>query len=649
MLTVRTNGLSLLTQTQLSRSNNCVSVALERLSTGFRINKAKDDAANLAISKNMSCQISGTEVANENVQQGMNLLDVADGALDNIAKKIGRIRDLSLQSMNGTYSDAERQMMQQEVSQLVAEIYREKETTAYNKIKLFEENVNSISETLSDSALRTSGGGNNGSVTALDNSARHAVSASFETKESGDTELSGLLRSARNDMDMNNGDMSLRGGLQSDVVIREAENANDTTATRHAELVSASQVPVTLNQVQGDVFVQGDVLAQNDETESANDTTATCHAELVSASQVPVTLNQVQGDVSGGVEEISALESIYRGLPVEFQQVEYLENTGNQYINTGIYGNQDTRVLARVQVTEKCATQNGHVIGAAISYNDRTYELYTWGDYFQTHYNFSDNNVITSQADHTYSIDKNANVTTITDENTGVTKSVTQNYGIFTTPYEMYLLTIHRPSGAAPSYIRLFDCKIYENGDDLSRDFVPCYRKSDGEAGMYDMVTGQFFTNQGTGEFKVGADVPDPPPPPPPPPPVPAKVDLQVGANSGENNMLSVTTGFSLNGFSADISTIEKASETLDKVDALAKLISEKRATIGSARNRLDSVSDSQAIRLQNLYSSHSTIVDTDFASETAKLTKNQILQNVTASLLTQANSSPLVALKLLG
>ena len=81
-------------------------------------------------------------MAIDNAQQGINLLDTADGALANMTEKVNRIRDLCLKSMNGIYSDAERSMMQQEVDKLTAEIYREKNSTTFNNIQLFEAQQN---------------------------------------------------------------------------------------------------------------------------------------------------------------------------------------------------------------------------------------------------------------------------------------------------------------------------------------------------------------------------------------------------------------------------------------------------------------------------------------------------------------------------
>ena len=205
--------------------------------------------------------------------------------------------------------------------------------------------------------------------------------------------------------------------------------------------------------------------------------------------------------------------------------------------------------------------------------------------------------------------------------------------------------------------------KIYEN-DTLIQDFIPVV-DNNGVACLYDNVSGQMFYNEGSGEFIKGPKIeepvppepetPDTPTPPTPKPPKPVEptyrtgnIGLQIGANSGRDNQMDIDLAFDLDDFSADVTSVDKAAETLEKVDALKKLLSDKRSEAGAQRNRLDSVISAGLIRKENLGSSYSTIVDTDFASETTKLTKQQILQQASASLLSQANIVPNIALQLL-
>ncbi len=137
MLSVNTNTTSLSAMRRLNLTSTALKTSIERLSTGFKINRAADNASNLAISKKMGAQLSGTGVAQENAQAGIAMLDTADGALANMTEMANRIRDLSLQAMNSTYSNKERAIMQEEVNKLMQELYRQRNSTKYNKIDLF--------------------------------------------------------------------------------------------------------------------------------------------------------------------------------------------------------------------------------------------------------------------------------------------------------------------------------------------------------------------------------------------------------------------------------------------------------------------------------------------------------------------------------
>lgn len=121
---------------QLNKTSSKLDTALERLSSGLRINQAADDAAGLAISQKMDTQIRGLDQANRNAMDGVSLIQTAEGALDEVHSMLQRVRELSVQAANGTYDTEDREAMQAEVDQLIQEIDRISETTEFNKIKL---------------------------------------------------------------------------------------------------------------------------------------------------------------------------------------------------------------------------------------------------------------------------------------------------------------------------------------------------------------------------------------------------------------------------------------------------------------------------------------------------------------------------------
>jgi len=137
-LAVNTNLLALNGQRNLNRSAQGVSSALQRLSSGLRINSAKDDAAGLAISSRMTSQVRGLNQAIRNANDGISVAQVAEGALQEVTNSLQRMRELAVQSANDTNSSSDRASLQAEVSQLQNEITRIADTTEFNGTKVLD-------------------------------------------------------------------------------------------------------------------------------------------------------------------------------------------------------------------------------------------------------------------------------------------------------------------------------------------------------------------------------------------------------------------------------------------------------------------------------------------------------------------------------
>ena len=135
---INTNIASLNAQRNLNASQSQANTALERLSSGLRINSAKDDAAGLAISERFQSQISGLNQAQRNANDGISLAQTAEGAMDEITNNLQRIRELSVQAANATNSISDRQALNQEVQQRVEEINRIASQTSFNGLKVLD-------------------------------------------------------------------------------------------------------------------------------------------------------------------------------------------------------------------------------------------------------------------------------------------------------------------------------------------------------------------------------------------------------------------------------------------------------------------------------------------------------------------------------
>ena len=135
---INTNIASLNAQRNLSTSQNSLNIALQRLSSGLRINSAKDDAAGLAIADRFTSQIRGGTQAARNANDAISLSQTAEGALGEVTNNLQRIRELAVQSANATNSASDRAVLQSETSQLVAEIQRVGTQSAFNGVKLLD-------------------------------------------------------------------------------------------------------------------------------------------------------------------------------------------------------------------------------------------------------------------------------------------------------------------------------------------------------------------------------------------------------------------------------------------------------------------------------------------------------------------------------
>ncbi|WP_119157494.1 flagellin [Caldimonas tepidiphila] len=136
-MTINTNAISLNAQRNLSGSQNALSTTMQRLSSGLRVNSAKDDAGGLGIADRMNAQAKGMNVAIRNANDGISLAQTAEGALGKMGDMLQRMRELAVQSRNATNSEDDRKNLQKEFGQLQSEIKRTIESTSFNSKNLF--------------------------------------------------------------------------------------------------------------------------------------------------------------------------------------------------------------------------------------------------------------------------------------------------------------------------------------------------------------------------------------------------------------------------------------------------------------------------------------------------------------------------------
>ena len=165
-LTINTNLSSFMAQLSMKKSTNALNSAIEKMTTGYRINSAGDDAAGYAVASKMVIDLSSYGVAQNNAMLGTSLLSTASSSLDLVTTHLQRMRDLAEQAANGTYGSDSIAAIQAEINQRTEEINRVMSTTEYNGIKLFEGDA-----------------GTGGGTTTVDESKRVVNQTTFQSGE----------------------------------------------------------------------------------------------------------------------------------------------------------------------------------------------------------------------------------------------------------------------------------------------------------------------------------------------------------------------------------------------------------------------------------------------------------------------------------
>ena len=261
---INTNIPSLNAQRNLNMSQSQLATSLERLSSGLRINSAKDDAAGMAISERMTAQIRGLNQATRNANDGISLTQTAEGSMVAITNNLQRIRELSVQSGNASNSASDRASMQAEVSQLTAEITRVANQTQFNGITLLDGTFTSQNFQVGANANQTI------SVASIADSRATALGSHSMTL---DGTVTGNTKAAAADLGTGNGI-----GAETDLTITTASGGT-TAAISYAANSSATAIATAINNSAASVGV------------TATASNSATLGSLVSAGTVSMTLN----------------------------------------------------------------------------------------------------------------------------------------------------------------------------------------------------------------------------------------------------------------------------------------------------------------------------------------------------------------------
>lgn len=250
-MTINTNSISLNAQRNLSSSQASLSTSMQRLSSGLRVNSAKDDAAGLAIAERMNAQVRGMNVATRNSNDAISMMQTAEGAMGKVGENLQRIRELAVQSANGAISDADRANLQSEVDQLQEEITRVTDTAKFNGINLLDGTNASVDFQVGADATDVITADTSGfDMTALAGYAAVDISTqAAATAALGDMDT---------DIDLVNTARSAAGALQSrfEAVISQLGTSVENTSAARGRIMDADFASETANLSRAQILQQ---------------------------------------------------------------------------------------------------------------------------------------------------------------------------------------------------------------------------------------------------------------------------------------------------------------------------------------------------------------------------------------------------------
>lgn len=598
---INTNIPSLTSQRNLNTSQNDVATSLQRLSSGLRINSARDDAAGLAISERFTTQIRGLNQAARNANDGISLAQTAEGALAEVTNNLQRIRELAVQSVNATNSDSDRAALDLEVQQRLAEIDRIGQQTSFNGRNvldgsfgnaLFQVGAN-VGETIGlnlSTSARTADVGAVATATSVDLS---TVIAESGTTATATFDLSGLLGNdysvvaAESELTFAladvTGDYSTSAATQ--LTFEVSDGNNTETVTFDSNITDNTSALADLN----------DDLTNFTATEAAGVITITANA--TGASATPTVANFVDG---GSAPNASfTLASATAGTDLASFDLVISDPTEG-----------DITVTIDDDLSAGTAETQTDAIVAAITAELNGTAEFTITDDNAGGITFTDAAIAAESSDGSFALTVDGVSSTATASTAGVAGPAVALELAITD------LTIQFGDAAAITVA----AGTYTTAQSFT-DAVNAALGSNGTASL-DSDTNVFSISSGETVTIAGADA---------------------------------ATAFSATSFAptgslddASVTTVANSNSTILAIDATLATISDLRSTFGAIQNRFESTIANLATTTENLSASRSRIQDADFAAETAALTRAQILQQAGISILAQANAQPQNVLALL-
>ncbi len=619
---------------------------LEKLSSGYKINRAGDDAAGLAISEKMRAQITGLEAAQKNAKDGISLVQTAEGALTEVHDMLNRMVQLASQSANGTYDNTtDRANLQKEVSQLLDEINRIADSSNFNGINLLDGSM-AVSEAVEASSNTTTadiagmdriiksviGKGEKamevaGKKTILDSTAPKATKGQF-TIDLAKMAKFGTTATAAGSI--SNATITLKIG---DATITTTASKFTTTASNGDIVVKASVVAaafkdaikaaaskaglgsmcVKINGVEWKASISGSVLTftQKLTPETAAEAKTNFDVQLSVENGDNGKFEIKPGDIPGVIDSSTKNPEMRPSQSI---------NASVTVVKQGIAKESDNLANTIFNITADDIKD-----GTKIALGSKTIVLSIGPD----------TNVKATAAGNKTEAGEEIVKLTVDDDLNSALGKINMKMG---STVKLYVAT--KNGGRASVSFRLgvsdgshgFPTGLTLQRTDAVSTSAPAFDSLEKLAANFKMRV----TTTTTTEAKEATK----------------GLTLQIGDTADEFNKLRVSISDmhanALGIADINIGTQEGASDAIDKIKAAINVVSDVRGTLGATQNRLDHTINNLSVMTENIQDAESTIRDTDVADEMMAYTKNNILIQSAQAMLAQANQVPQGVLQLL-
>lgn len=691
-MVVRTNTMALNAYRQLGMNSSAVTKSLEKLSSGFKINRAGDDAAGLAISERMKAQIKGLEAASSNSQDGISLVQTAEGALNEVHDMLNRMVELATKAANGVYTDSQRGNYADEISQLQDEINRIADSTNFNSLKLLDGTMGLNTDAFSigtAGAVSASGGEFNIDSLFASNDihegteSKAAVTASF-TVDLGDIEfknatsaavtltntnltlvIGGATLTATADFSVGanatagaaglgtafNGATVQLGGCDFTVAANNGKLTFTYSGTTAIDDLTTTQVNVINEAIKkgvGDLsfgtLPSGLTSTNNHHHQLENVTYAQAK---VSGQLAGITLNVDDTIVKDG----NKLTIGDRTFVFKTDASSTVTTTGTETL-IDVSGSADADKIRDALAKMVSGTNPVVITNGLTGADEETFHLSVKGDALHIDQVKKPTNQTTLKAADLKALFK-AEAPVVAGKNAGTSITLTPSAikaGDSLT-IEGKVFTFVETASTAPRTDGAIEVLMGTNAaqnlvDMLNTTFAAPSGSTDPtiSADLTTDANGNAVVNvrSATANANIAPAVSG------------SGMVLQVGDTNDPFNKLTVTTGdmhakaLGVGDSQIDITTQKGAGDAIDKINNAIDMVSKTRAGLGAVQNRLEHTINNLDTTTENLTAANSRIRDTDMAKEMMEYTKMNVLVQSAQAMLAQANQQPQSVLQLL-